>query len=79
VIKVLFFGIGFAFVAVAMWKFAIAEWFPQSWRTRRSDASTNWQNEGYMADQDGKSWSEIDGTIARSAPPNRAGGAGIRN
>lgn len=68
---------GLALMAVAVWKFLAADW-SSMWRTRRSDASNNWQNEAYMARQDGKSSSEIDGTIVDSAPPFR-GGAGVGN
>jgi len=56
----------------AAWKFLSADW-NSTWRTRRTGAANNWQNEGYMANQDGKSWSEVDGTIADSAPPQRVG------
>jgi hypothetical protein len=60
------------FLSFAAWKFLSADW-NSSWRTRHSDPTNNWQNEGYMANQDGKSWSEIDGTIANGAPPKRTG------
>lgn len=67
---------GIALIAVAIWKFVAADWTSRR-LTRRSGATTNWQNEGYMANQDGKSWSEIDGTIDDSAPPARQTGSGI--
>jgi len=57
-------------MGVAAWKFLSAE-CSSTWRTRRTAAENNWQNEGYMANQDGRSWSEIDGTIADAAPPQR--------
>ena len=59
-----------ALILFAIWKFLAAEW-TSTWRTRRSGASNNWQNEGYMANQDGKSWSEVDGSISAGAPPMR--------
>jgi hypothetical protein len=64
---------GVTFIGFAIWKFLSGEWV-SAWRTRRTGPTNNWQNEGYMANQDGKSWSEIDGTIANTAPPQRGGG-----
>ena len=61
-----------AFMGFTVWKFMASEW-SGSWRTRRSGPSNNWQNENYMAKQDGMSWSEIDGAIANDAPPRRVG------
>ena len=66
------FGLAAALLAFAGGKFLLAG-SSMTWRTRRGGAANNWQNEGYMANQDGKSWSEIDGTIADSAPPRRVG------
>ena len=62
------FTVSMALMTIAVWKFCTSEW-SSTWRTRRSGPETNWENEGYMASQDGKSWSQIDGTIASSAPP----------
>ena len=59
-----------ALILFAIWKFLAVEW-TSMWRTRRSGTSNNWQNEGYMANQDGRNWSEIDGSISESAPPLR--------
>ena len=65
-------------LAVAVWRFLSIGW-RSDWRTRRSGPANNWQNEGYMANQDGASWSEIDGTIASSAPPRRGYGGNTGN
>jgi hypothetical protein len=70
--------IALALMAYAVWRFAVSEW-SSTWRTRRSGPANNWQNEGYMANQDGRNWSEIDGTIAKSPPPRRSGGGGLGN
>jgi len=63
-----------ALMAFAVWKFAVAEWTTTSWRTRRSGPSNNWQNEGFMAHQDGKSWQEIDAAMSTDVPPRRPSG-----
>jgi hypothetical protein len=61
------------FIAIGIWKFVRVMWHPESWRSRNSSATNNWQNEGYMAHEDGWSWSEIDGTIENDVPPVRIG------
>jgi hypothetical protein len=65
-----------AFVGFAVWKFMASEW-SSTWRTRRSGPSNNWKNEGYMANQDGKSWSDIDSTA--TSTPKRPSGPGTWN
>ena len=73
-IQAIILGVVLILMGLAAWKFLSAEW-NSTWRTRRTGATNNWQNEGYMANQDGKSWSEIDNTIANSAPPSRGQGS----
>ena len=65
-----------ALMAFAVLGFFVNEW-TSPWRTRRSGSANNWQNEGFMANQDGKSWSDIDGTA--SSTPKRPTGAGTWN
>jgi len=71
-IQTIILGLVLIFMGFAAWKFLSAEW-SSTWRTRRTGYINNWQNEGYMANQDGKSWSEIDNTVANDAPPVRTG------
>jgi hypothetical protein len=63
-----------AFMGFVVWKFFVAEWTSSPWRTRRSGPSNNWQNEGFMAHQDGKSWQEIDAASSTDVPPRRPSG-----
>lgn len=62
-----------AMMIVAVCRSLVIGWRSDG-RSRRLGPSNNWQNEGYMANQDGMSLSEIDSTIGNSAPPQRGSG-----